>query len=373
MKFNVPSKALYSFVTSVSKVINSKNAITVLNNFYFELSDGLLVVKASDTENTLIGRIEVSNVEGKGSFCIDARRMIEMLREMPDQGITFTIDDETLEVRVTYSTGFYNTVAISGAEYPVVDIYDTSAECIEFTAPVKEVIAGIEYTLFAVSSDEMRPQMTGILWDIKTDRIIFVATDTRKLVRYTNSVIMPQVEGSFILPYKPASVIRNVFAGEEPLNIKVSARSVQFSTNDFTLDCRLIKGNFPDYNRVIPAKNPYTVTLERATFLTAVKRVNAFVDANNGRITFSISSDRLVMRAQDSSYNTSGEESVPCEYTGKDMMIAFSGPFLIEILQTLPTDDIEIHLADQSRTAVFMPAENAPGTDLLVLLMPMHI
>lgn len=373
MKFNVPSKALYSFVSSVSKVINSKNAITALNNFYFDLSDGMLEIKASDTENTLIGRILVTEVEGEGSFCIDARRMVEMLKEMPDQGITFEIDDTSLEVTVKYANGFYNTVAIPGNEYPVVDIYDENEECIKFTAPIKEVIAGIDRTLFAVSSDDMRPQMTGILWDIKPDRIIFVATDTRKLVRYTNTLITPESEGSFILPYKPASVIRTVFAGEEPLHVRVTNKSVQFATNDYTFDCRLIKGNYPDYNRVIPARNPYTMTVERAAFLTAVRRVNAFVDANNGRITFNISSDKIVMRAQDSSYNTSGEESVPCTFDGGDMTIAFSGPFLIEILQTLPTDDIEIHLADQSRTAVFVPSENVPGTDLLILLMPMHI
>lgn len=373
MKFNVASKALYSFVSSVSKVINSKNAITALNNFYFELSAGMLLVKASDTENTLIGRIEVTNVRGAGSFCIDARRMLEMLREMPDQGITFTIDDESLEVTVNYSSGFYTTVALPGEEYPAVDFKDDPSECLEFTAPVKEITAGIEHTLFAVSSDEMRPQMTGIFWDIKTDRIVFVATDTRKLVRFTNSRIMPDVEGSFILPAKPASVIRNVFVGEEPVHIKVSARSVQFSNNDFTLDCRLIKGNYPDYNRVIPARNPYTINVERASFLTGVRRVNAFVNANNGRITFTLKPEQLIMRAQDSSYNTSGEETVPCEYDGPDMTIAFSGPFLLEILQTLPTDDIRVIVADQSRTAVFVPAENAQGTDLLILLMPMHI
>lgn len=372
MKFNVPSKALYSFVSSVSKVINSKNAIAALNNFYFELSDGLLTIKATDTENALIGRIEVSEVEGEGSFCIDARRMVEMLKEMPDQGITFDINDDTLEVTVSYSNGFCTTVAFPGSDYPAVSIYDEDEEYIGFTAPVKEVIAGIDNTIFAVSTDDMRPQTCGILWDIKPDCVVFVATDTRKLVKYTNSLIITDQEGSFILPYKPAAVLRAVFAGEEPLQIRITSKSVQFATNDFTFDCRLIKGKYPDYNRVIPAKNPYKLTLDRQSLLTAVKRVTAFVDANNGRITFNITSDQLTMRAIDTSFNTSGEETMPCEYDGPDMTIAFSGHFLAEILQTLPTPDIEVRLADQSRTAVFVPSENVPGTDLLILLMPMH-
>lgn len=376
MKFNAPSKGFYTLVSAVSKVINSKNALSILNNFHFTLSaeDSTLTVKASDTDNTLVGKIDVTEVEGSGQFCIDARRMVDMLKELPDQGITIDINDDTLEVTVDYSNGFYNTVAISGADYPVSRTVETDGEdAEEFTSTPQQITGGIENTIFAVSADESHPQMTGILWDVKPDRIIFVSTDTRKLVRYCNSMSEPGVECSFILPFKAATIVKNVFANQENIKVTRSARLVKFESENFTFDCTLIKGNYPDYNRVIPANNPFTLTIDRSAFLTAVRRVNSFVDANNGRITFKITPDKILMKAQDSSFNTSGEESVACEFTGSEMVIAFSAPYLIEILNTIPTADIVMKLADQSRAAVIVPSENIENTDLLMLLMPMYI
>lgn len=374
MKFNAPSKSLYTLVSSVSKVINSKNALTVLNNFHFTLTEDSLTAKASDTDNTLVGTIEVTDVEGEGTFCIDARRMVDMLKELPDQGITVTIDDETLEVTVDYVNGYYNTVATPGSDYPVTQNNISPDDSIEFLSTSEQVSAGIESTIFAVSSDDSHPQMTGILWDVKKDGIFFVATDTRKLVRYHNAKIKPEVECSFILPFKAATILKNVFAGVGDIKITLSPRQVRFEAEHFTFDCVLIKGNFPDYNRVIPQRNPFSLTIDRQLFLTAVRRVNSFVDANNGKITFKISATNLVMKAQDSSFNTSGEESVACEFNGTDeMRIAFSAPYMIEILNTIPTPELVMKLADQSRAAVIVPSENAEDTDLLMLLMPMYV
>lgn len=379
MKFNAPSKSLYNLVSAVSKVINSKNALAILNNFHFELSEGKLTIKASDSDNTLVGWMPVTETEGEGSFCIDARRMVEMLKELPDQGISFEINDNTLEVKVNYSNGFYNTVATPGSEYPSrsrnIELGDLTgvADSLEFTTTMQQIGAGIEKTIFAVSSDDSHPQMTGILWDVKEDGIIFVATDTRKLVRYSDRTSAPGVTCSFILPFKADTILRNVFAGDDLVKITVSQRNVRFDSESFSFECVLIKGNFPDYNRVIPTANPYLLTVDRQSFQAAVRRVNSFVDANNGKVTFNISQSILQMKAQDSNFNTSGEESVACSFTGQNMKIAFSAPYMIDILSVMTTDEIDIRLADQSRAAVITPSENAENTDLLMLLMPMYV
>ncbi len=372
MKFNVPSKTLYSFVSSVSKVINSKNALTILNNFLFSLEGDILTVKASDMENSLIGRLPVTEAEGSGMFCLDGRRVVELLKEMPDQGITFDINDENLEVKITYPNGFYNTVAISGLEYPNAKKDDGGAK-ISFTAPTEQVMKGIENTLFAVGNDDLRPQMMGILWDIKPDKIIFVATDTRKLVKYTNAMSAPGTEGSFILPFKPANVLKNVFAKEDDIKVTVSEKNVVFESASFTFDCRLIKGAFPDYNRVIPTTNPYILTVDRQSFLNAVRRVATFANEGNGLIKFKLAPDSLTLKSSDSGYGTSGWESVPCEYSGHDFLIGFGASYLIEIFNTISTTDVVMKLSDPSRPAVCVPAENDPDSELLVLLMPMNI
>lgn len=190
MKFNVSSKTLYNFASSVSKVINAKNPMPILNNFLFTLNGDQLTVKAADMENYLIGRVPVSDTEGSGSFCLDARRIVELFKELPDQGIEVNINESNMEVTISYTNGVYNTVAINGLEYPGTTNDDNGPKE-SFVCSTEQVIKGIDSTMFAVSVDEIRPQMMGILWDVKPDAMIFVATDTRKLVRYTNSTTKP--------------------------------------------------------------------------------------------------------------------------------------------------------------------------------------
>lgn len=373
MKFNVPSKTLYNYVSSVSKVINSKNALAILNNFLFVLDDNTLTITASDLENRLTARVPVTEAEGSGSFCIDARRLVDLLKEMPDQGITFNIDDNNLAVEITYPSGNYNLIALNGNEYPSNNNDDEDIEKLEFTCPTEQLIKGIDNTLFAVGNDDLRPQMMGILWDIKPDAITFVATDTRKLVKYRNEMSAPGVEGSCIIPIKPATVIKNVFAKEQEVKITIEPKSATFESPSFTFNCRFIKGTFPDYNRVIPANNPYTLTIDRHSFLNAVRRVGVFVDPGHGLVKFKLTPDKLIMKAQDNNYLTSAWESVPCDFTGSEMVIGFSAPYLIEIFGTLSTSDIVIKLSDPSRPGVFLPSENDTDSELLMLLMPMTV
>lgn len=371
MKFNVPSKSLLGFTSAVSKVISSKTSLPILNNFLFALEGDMLIVKASDMENALVGRLPVTEAEGSGKFCLDAKRLVDLLKEMPDQGITFEIDEYNYEVKITYPNGKFNTVAINGVEYPSAE-GEKEEPLLEFTLPVEVALKGIENTLFAVGSDDLRPQMKGILWDVKPEKVIFVSTDTRKLVRYTNQKVAPGVEGSFILPQKPATVFKNVFSDEKEVKIEVTAKSLRFTSDRFTFDCRLIIGSFPDYNKVI-RENPYALTVDRLGFINAIKRVGAFGNEGNGLMRFILSQDHMIMRASDSGFGSSGEEKVPCTYTGSDLTIGFSALYLLEIFTTITTREIVMYLADPGRPALCVPAENDPDSDMLVLLMPMNI
>lgn len=373
MKFNVSSKTLYTSLSAVSKVINNKNALAVLNNFLFTLNGDKLHIRASDMENSLDALVEVKDAEGEGTFCLDAHRMVDLLKEMPQQEMTFEIDDESFETIIRYSNGEFKTMAIDGAEYPAAEVRDPSEETVTFTCPASVAISGIERTIFAVGNDELRPQMTGILWDIKPDRIIFVATDTRKLVRYTNSKINPGDECSFILPLKPATVLRNIFSKEDEIDIVISKKSVTFSSASYTFDCRFIKGAFPDYNRVIPQNNNRVATIDRQSFINSVRRVIVFGNGGNGLIRFTFGDNQVVLNVQDSNYGTSGRESLLCDYEGDPLVIGFGASYLLEIAGTISTPEMIVKLADPSRPAVFVPAENEEGSDLLIILMPMNI
>lgn len=373
MKFSVSSKSLYNIASAAGKIISSKNTLQILNNFLFILEGDTLTVKGQDMENRLEGRIAVTDVEGSGSFCLNALRLVELLKLMPDQGIRFEVS-ESLDVRIEYSNGIYNTVAIAGEEFPRPDAALTAGqETVEFVSPASAVIAGMDNTIFAAGTDEIRPQMMGVLWDIKTDCLVFVATDTRKLVRFTNTAVQPGIECSFILPVKGATILKNVFSKAENVKVTVSAVNVVFESEDFTFDCRLIKGRFPDYNKVIPRNNPYAVTVDCHSFLNSVRRVAIGGDDGSNLIKFNFHDSSLTLSSIDQGYNTSSQEDVQCSYDGPDMLIGFDSSFLIEILSTFSCPDIVMHIGDPSRPALLAPAENAPDTDLTIILMPMTI
>lgn len=374
MKFTVPSKTLHNFASSVSKVINAKNALTILNNFLFAIEGNTLTITACDGENMLCGRIPIMDVEGEGEFCIDARRIVELLRVMPEQELNFTIDDATLAIEMSHPNGSYKFMGLKGSEYPHPDRSNESENILMFKAPGSTLLRGLEYTAFAAGADMLRPQMMGVYWDIKPDKLVFVATDTHKLVRFEDSSLTPEIEGSFILPNKSTNVFRNVFSKDEEVTVKLDPQiGVTFESDTFTFESRLVKGRFPDYARVIPENNPFSLTVNRHLFTTAVRRVSLFVDEGHGLIKFNITPDMLTIKASDNEYNTSGVETLAVDFTGSNMIVGFSSSYLSELAGVLWTEDIVFKLADPSKPAVILPTEDKADTRLTMLLMPMNV
>jgi len=373
MKFNISSKTLYSYASAVSKVINSKNAMTILNNFYMELAGDKLIIRGSDVENALTARVTVSEAEGSGSFCVDARRFVDLLKEIPDQGITINVDDN-LNINIRYSSGTYDFVALEGVQYPEYKkAEDDTADPVEFVCSSSQIAAGIENTLFAASTDDYRPMMMGVFFDIKPDGITFVATDTRKLVKYVDRTSAPGVTASCIVPPKPANILKTVFGADEEVRVSLTSKSATFENDTIQFNCRFIQGNFPDYNRVIPRNNNLMLSADRQTLLNAIRRVGVFVDPGFGLEKFKITPDNVEIKSQDNNLMTSAHESVSCSFTGNELIIGFSAPFLIEILNTIKTQDVNILLSDPGRPGIFRPAEDAENTELVMLLMPMTV
>lgn len=373
MKFNISSKSFYEAISQVAKVIKSKNAFQILNNFLITLQENTLSVTASDLEHLLTATIEVSDAKGEGSFCVDAKRLVDIFKEIPEQGVTMEID-ERLNVTIRYSSGESTFVALPGNEYPDYKSEDdTETAPATFTMPAPQLVHGIENTLFAVAVEDYRPTMMGIYLDIKPDGITFVATDTRKLVKYTDKTGHPGVTTNCILPAKPANILRTVFSGDEEISASVTRKSATFSNSRFTLNCRFIVGNFPDYNRVIPRSNNIELTVDRESLMSSVRRVGVAIEPGYGLEKFKITPDNIEIKTADLNLNTHARENVPCSFTGQELIIGFSAPFLLEMLAVLKTTDIQVLLADPGRPGIFKPTENQPDTELIMLLMPMTV
>lgn len=374
MKFNVQSKSFYNTVAAVGRVINSKNALQILDNFLVTLKEDNLTITGMDVENLLSATIKVTDCQGEGSFCVNASRLIELFKEIPEQGVSVEID-ERLNVHISYTTGEADFVALPGVEYPR---YEKSEEDpgvtpVEFTALAKQFVSGIENTLFATSDDDFRVAMMGIFTEVKPEGLTFVATDTRKLVRYCDNRHRPGVTASCILPVKPATILKNVFSGDEEIHVTMTRRSAEFRNDIFTFNCRFILGNFPDYTKVIPRNNNFLLTVDRQLFATTVRRVGLFCDRGYNLEKFQILPDSMTIKADDPNLMTRSRETIPCSFTGEKLTIGFGGTHLSEILNVLGGQDITVKLGDASRPGIFEPLETEPETSLLILLMPMTV
>ena len=372
MKFSVSSSALLSLLATTGKVISNKNQLPILDYFLFELRDGRLKVTASDLETTLIGSIEVDNVEQEGVIAAPARLMLDSLKEFPEMPLTIEVNDSTWEIKICWNSGVSSIPGVSGMSYPALPALAEDKKEIEFD--VDTLVAGINKTIFATADDELRPVMNGVFINIQPETTTFVGTDAHKLVRYTAEA-QSQVAASFILPKKPANLLKSVLLKEDD-SIKVSFdnKNVIFELTSHTLVCRLIEGNYPNYNAVIPAANPNKVLIDRIELLNGIKRVAVCSNQATNLIRMDVAGNTVNLTAQDLDFSVSAKESLSCSYDGEPITIGFKSTFLVEILANTETPTVQIELADSTRAGVFKPVyDDKQSSDTLMMLMPMMI
>ncbi len=372
MKFIISSTALFSHLQAISRVINSKNTLPILDCFFFDLQGGTLSITASDTETTMVTSVEVTESDSDGRIAITARTLLDAMKEIPEQPLTFNIDDKTLEVIVQYMNGQYSVMGQNADEYPQAATLSDSA--VHVNIPADTLLNGINRTLFATADDELRPVMNGIYFDITPENITMVASDGHKLVKNQNLTIKGSEKAAFILPKKPANLLKNILTKEESsVNIDFDERNAVITLAKYRMVCRLIEGRYPNYNSVIPQNNPYKITIDRAVLLSALRRVSVFSSQSSSLVKLRLEASKLIISTQDIDFSTSAEETLSCLYEGAPMSIGFKAPFLIDILNNTPGQDVVIELADPSRAGVIVPAEQEEDANLVMLLMPMML
>ncbi|MEE4286823.1 MAG: DNA polymerase III subunit beta [Mariniphaga sp.] len=374
MKFVVSSTDLLSHLSAVSKVISSKSTMPILDNFLFQLTDADLTITASDLESTLITHMEMDNTEGEGTIAVPAKLLIDTLKEFPEQPLTFQINTDTYGVEIFSDNGKYSIVGQSGEDFPELPEI-SEEESTSITVGPKVLLKGIEKTLFATADDELRPVMNGIFVELSPENMGFVASDAHKLVRYRRSDAASEFESSFILPKKPAGLLRNLLPKEEyDVKLEFNNKNAQFTLTNYKLICRLVEGNYPSYNSVIPKNNPNKMVIDRLAFYNTVRRVSVFSNQASNLIKLNINDNLLVVSAQDIDFSISAVERLSCEYDGEEIEIGFKSTFLLEILSNISASDVKMEMSDPSRAGLLLPAETEEDAeDVLMLLMPMMI
>ncbi|MBR2018222.1 MAG: DNA polymerase III subunit beta [Prevotella sp.] len=370
MRFTLSSSALTNKLVALSKVINSKNSLPILADFVFEIENNTLRLTASDSENTMKTSLELNESDSNGVFAIGNHDLIEAVKGISEQPITFDVNLQDNIAKISYQNGLFSLPIDSADEFPIAQEISAGANVININSSV--LAENINRSLFATGQDEIRPVMNGIFFDLSPESLSIVATDGHKLVRNKILNINNEVPASFILPKKPANLLRSMLSKDGgDVTIKFDDRNAEINFGDGMIKCRLIEGRYPNYNSVIPQSNPNQLSVDRVALLSALRRVQPFANGSSNLIRFHIENGILQLDAEDYDFSKTATERMSCEYNGMPMSIGFKGASFIEILSNIDSQDVIIQLADPSRAGVVIPSEQPENQDVLMLMMPM--
>ena len=373
MKFIVSSLKLLKSLQALSGVIGSKNTLPILDDFLFHLEENQLKITSSDLDVTMTVALVPDMVEGTGEVTIPARLLLEIMKNFPDVPITISVDSNTLAVELIAGEGRYKLAGHKSDEFPQLPVM---TETSTWEIPANVLATGFEKTVFATGMDEIRPIMSGVLMEMTESYLTFVATDAHKLVRYRRMDVKSENAASFIMPKKPINQLKNILGtlADEPVRIEFNKTNASFVFGDYVLVCRLIEGRYPNYEAVIPKNNPNQLTIDRQTFLAAIRRVAVFSSKATHQVRFRIAGQELTLTAEDIDFYNEAKERLACSYTGDDLEIGFNSRFLQEMLGNFDSNEIKVEMSAPNRAGILTPIDNGnEAEDLLMLLMPVML
>jgi DNA polymerase III subunit beta len=369
MKFIVSSNSLLKHLQQISGVINANTVLPILEDFLFEIQDKKLNVVATDLETVMRVQMDIES-KANGRVCIPAKILLDSLKNISDQPLTFNID-KNYSVEITSDNGKYKVMGENPDNFPK---EPTADDTTGFTMSSSALVTAINKTLFAVSNDDLRPAMTGVYFELLKDGVQFVATDAHRLVRYKRTDAKAPKTDSFIVPKKPLNLLKNALPdNDDEITISYNSNHLFVSHGDVKMICRLIDARFPDYKVVIPTDNPYKLIVAKGDFQGALRRVSVFSNKSTNQVALSISGSELQMAAQDVDFSFEGNERMNCQYDGEDLQIAFNAKFLIEMLNAADTDEVKVELSTPTKAGIIKPLEQAENEELLMLVMPLML
>ena len=372
MNFIVSSSYLLKNLNAISGVITSNPVVPILENVLFEIESGNLLITASDLQTSVIVELQVESKED-GSVAIPAKILIETLKNLPEQPVTFSIDDQNYNIEINSDNGKYKLAGENSADFPKVPTLNDG-----FSSSIDSVVlnSAISNTIFSTSTDELRPAMTGIFFKLSNSSGTFVSTDGHRLVKYIRTDIKgDEVDHDMIIPRKSLNLLKSVIPSDKStdINLEFNASNAFFSFENVKMVCRLIDERYPDYDNVIPNDNSNIVILDRSEILGSLKRISIYANKTTNQVRFKISGSEILISAEDLDFSNEANERISCEHDGDDIEIGFNAKFLIEMLSNIESDKVRFKLSEPNRAGLIVPDNMSENEDITMLVMPVML
>jgi len=370
MKFIVSSAYLLKQLSNINGVITTNPVVPILENFLFEINGGVLTVTASDLQTSMITELQVESKE-KGNIAVPARILLDTLKNLPEQPVTFSVDETSYSIEIISDNGRYKLAGENATDFPKVPSVSN-----DFSAEISsQVLAkAINNTIFATSNDELRPAMTGVYMNLTEKNTTFVSTDGHRLVRYRRKDVNSDNGASIIIPRKALNLLKSTLPAENtPVSIDFNLSNAFFKFGSIRMICRLIDERFPDYENVIPAKSTIKMTIDRGEFLGSLKRIAIYANKTTHQVRLKITGSELQISAEDLDFANEANERLACEHEGEDIEIGFNARFLLEMLNNLDADQIVLSMSAPNKAGIILPSEKDADEDILMLVMPVML
>ena len=372
MNFIVSSSYLLKNLNAISGVITSNPVVPILENVLFEIEGGNLLITASDLQTSVMVELQVESKED-GSVAIPAKILIETLKNLPEQPVTFSIDDQNYNIEINSDNGRYKLAGENSADFPKVPSISDGYSS-EINSDVLN--SAISNTIFSTSTDELRPAMTGVFFKLASAGCTFVSTDGHRLVKYIRTDIKgDEVDHDMILPRKSLNLLKSILPSDSSSDIKLefNASNAYFSFENIKMVCRLIDERYPDYDNVIPSDNSNNVTISKPEILGSLKRISIYANKTTNQVRFKISGSEILISAEDLDFSNEANERISCDHDGDDIEIGFNAKFLIEMLSNIESDKVILKLSEPNRAGLLIPEDINDNEDITMLVMPVML
>ena len=370
MRFIVSTSTLLKQLQAVSGALSSSTVLPILENFLFQIKDGNLTISATDLQTSMTTSLTVETNED-GRICIPSRILLDTLKSLPEQPVTFLVDDKSFAVEIKAGDGSYKLSGENGEDFPKIPVVENASSV---SLPASVLAEAINKTIFAVSNDELRPAMTGVYCQLTPQHFTFVATDAHKLVRYRRKDAHSATSTSFIMPKKALNLLKSSLPSEDvAVSVEYNSTSAFFKFGNINLVCRLIDERYPDYDAVIPTNNPNKLTIDRLSFLGSLSRVAIYANKTTHQVRLKVEGNELNISSEDLDFSNEAHEKLACQYEGEDLEIGFNARFLIEMLKNLNCEEVSLEMSTPNRAGLLLPQGGDENEDVLMLVMPVML